>query len=543
MQEPIPWRLTGPFVVAAWEAVVIAEDLILTLDAGDGNSRGAAGGRRSPYHRQLYEQIRAAILAGRLRPGDRLPATRDLALRLGIARNTVARAYGDLLAEGYLEGKVGSGTYVAPELGEADRSRTPRLPAAGAATRSVSGWASRALREARTAPQGIALPYDFRPGTPDWDAFPRTLWLRLLGRALRCRAAELTRYGDPAGYYPLREAIARHLAVSRGVAASADQVVIVSGSQQTLDLLARLRVEPGDAVAVEDPGYPEARRAFVAAAARVLAVPVDEEGLDVAALARQASASPPRLVYVTPSHQFPTGATLSLGRRLALLEWSARHDTLVVEDDYDAEFRYTGRPVESLQGLDRAARVVYVGTFSTVLFPPFRVGYAVLPADLVEPFVQAKWLADRQTATLEQLALADFLAEGHFERHLRRMRRLAAARRGALLAAVGEHLGGLVALSRAETGMHVMLTLQPGEAGPAAPAAEGGTRLAAPDQLEAAVTARAAERGVGVYPVGPCRARRPERAAIVLGFAALPEARIREGVRRLAAAVREALSA
>ena len=504
---------------------MIAEELIITLAA-------AEGGRAQPYHRQVYEQVRGAILSGRLRPGDRLPATRDLAARLGLARNTVARAYGDLLAEGYLEGRVGSGTYVAPGLGGEVGARVEGKPARapGGRPRRLSGWVGRALREARDRQVASALPYDFRPGTPDWDAFPRALWLQLLGRALRREAGELTRYGDPAGYLPLRQAIARHLAVSRGVVTAADQVVIVSGSQQALDLLARLRIDPGDAVAIEDPGYPEARRTFAAADARLLYVPVDDDGLDVSDLTRQATETPPRLVYVTPSHQFPTGATLSLARRLALLEWAARRDVLIVEDDYDSEFRYTGRPVESLQGLDRSARVAYVGTFSTVLFPPFRVGYAVLPPDLVGPFVQAKWLADRQTPTLEQLALADFLEEGHFERHLRRMRRLAANRRAALLAAIEEHLGDLVEPPRAGAGMHVMLRL----AGPGPAPVDG-----VPTALETAVVAGAAARGVGVYPVGSCRIRPSADSAILLGYAALPEDRIREGVRRLAEVVAE----
>lgn len=502
---------------------MIAEELIITLAA-------AEDGRARPYHRQVYEQVRGAILSGRLRPGDRLPATRDLAARLGLARNTVARAYGDLLAEGYLEGRVGSGTYVAPGLGGeagAQAEGKPALAPSGQ-PRRLSDWVGRALREARDRQVISALPYDFRPGTPDWDAFPRTLWLQLLGRALRREAGELTRYGDPAGYLPLRQAIARHLAISRGVVTAADQVVIVSGSQQALDLLARLRVDPGEAVAVEDPGYPEARRVFAAADARLIPVPVDDEGLAVEELVRQREE--PRIVYVTPSHQFPTGATLPLTRRLALLEWAARRDVLIVEDDYDSEFRYAGRPVESLQGLDRAGRVAYVGTFSTVLFPPFRVGYAVLPPDLVGPFVQAKWLADRQTPTLEQLALADFLEEGHFERHLRRMRRLAADRRAALLAAVEEHLGSHVAPPRACAGMHVMLRL----AGPGPATVDGG-----PTALETAVVAGAAARGVGVYPVGSCRIRPSADSAILLGYAALPEDRIREGVRRLAEVVAE----
>ena len=234
----------------------------------------------------------------------------------------------------------------------------------------------------------------------------------------------------------------------------------MSGSQQALDLIARLCVRPGDGIALEDPGYPEAHRVLSASAGRRFYAPVDDEGIDVDSLVRMTRSLPaPRLLYVTPSHQFPTGATLSLPRRLALLDWAARRNVLIIEDDYDSEFRSPGRMIESLQGLDRAHRVIYVGTFSTILFPPLRIGYVVLPPEMVEAFVQAKWLADRQSPTLEQLALTDFLEEGHFERHLRKMRRLASARRDALRAALEEHLGKRVELSRPSAGMHLMIRL------------------------------------------------------------------------------------
>jgi GntR family transcriptional regulator / MocR family aminotransferase len=503
---------------------MLAEELLVTLHSDK-------TGRAHPYHVQIYRQVRQAILEGRLSSGDRLPATRDLAAKLGLARNTVARAYADLLAEGYLAGRVGSGTYVASELG----AGSPQGSALGApvegdglagSPRGLTDWGSRVLREVPDGSRGPALPYDFRLSTPDWDAFPRVLWLQLLGRAVRREAEELGRYGEPAGYFPLRQAIARHLALSRGVVATAEQVVIVGGSQQALDLLTRLWIRPGATVVVEEPGYPEARRAFTAVGAKLLPIPVDADGLDVESLERQTAASAARLVYVTPSHQFPTGVTLSLARRLALLEWAGRRDVLIVEDDYDSEFRYTGRPVESLQGLDRFGRVVYLGTFSTVLFPPLRVGYVVLPPDLVGPFVKAKWLADRQTPTLEQLALTDFLTEGHFGRHLRRMRRVAAERRAALLAAVADHLDSQTEQLTASTGMHVMLPL---------PSVLGTS----PFDLEAAIALRAAARGVGVYPAGPCCVGPPAAPALLLGFAALPTARIQEGIGRLAQAVRE----
>ena len=497
-----------------------AEDLIITL-----NRKRAAPSK--PYHRQVFEQVRNAILGGRLRSGDRLPATRELAATLKLARNTVARAYEDLLAEGYLEGRVGSGTYVSSEL----RKLPPGPLDGGSRERGPRHPFVKATSSARIVGQDLPhtvrttgyLPFDFRPGIPDWDAFPRALWLRLIGRALRGNAAELGRYGEPGGYFPLREAIARHLAVSRGVVASAEQVVIVSGSQQALDLIARLCVRPSDSVALEDPGYPEAQRVLAGSASRQLFIPVDDEGIDVGALARMTrTRTPPRVVYVTPSHQFPTGATLPLSRRLALLDWAARRDVLIIEDDYDSEFRSPGRMIESLQGLDRAHKVIYIGTFSTVLFPPLRVGYVVLPPDMVEPFVQAKWLADRQTPTLEQLALTDFLEEGHFERHLRRMRRLVSARRDALRAAIEVHLSDWIELSRPSAGMHLMMWLS---------APHPGASVA---EMESRVVAGAASQGVGIYPVGPCYHGPPKEPTFLLGYAALTEQRIQEGIGILA---------
>lgn len=473
-----------------------ADSLAITLKRRTG--RGT-----EPYHRQLFEGLRQAIREGRLRAGDRLPSTRECAALLGLARNTVARAYEDLLAAGYLVGKVGSGTYVSAGVD----------PGALAGPRPRRTGAPPSRREPAAFPA-----YDFRPGIPDWEAFPRTVWLRLMGRAMRQRAPELRRYGEPGGHFPLRQALARHLAVSRGVVAEAEQVVIVNGSQQGLDLVARICVQPGDRVALEDPGYPEARD--VLSAARPIFIPVDAEGMKVQALERQHAV--PRLVYVTPSHQFPTGVTLALARRYSLLEWAEHSGALIVEDDYDSELRLPGLTLESLQGLDRGRRTVYLGTFSTVLFPPFRVGCVVLPPGLVEPFLRAKWLADRQTPTLEQLALNDFLQEGHFERHLRRMRRLVAGRREALRDSLQRCAGDWIRLDPPRGGMHLAARLSLGH----------GRRDAV--DLERRVVDAALSRGVGVYPLGPCWARAPDYPALLLGYAALSEDAITTGVKLLA---------
>lgn len=494
----------------------------------------------APLYRQIYERVRMQILDGRLRPGERVPATRTLADELGVARNTVARAYDDLLAEGYLRGRRGSGTYVAeirrPGEDAIDERSTPRLtswarralvslpvsigaypppgrkpaPIETTSSRLPQGEDQACSERSRGAEDVTPLAYDFRPGTPDWDAFPRIVWWRLLGRRLR-EGAQLGRYGDPAGYPPLRAAIARHVAAARAVVCRPEQVVIVNGTQQAIDLLGKLLIEPGDEVVVENPGYADARLALAAYGARLRPIAVDDDGLRTDDLPRVGSA---RFVYVTPSHQFPTGATLPLERRLRLLDWARRAGALVLEDDAYAELRYAGRPVESLQGLDRGRDVVYLGTFSTVLFPPLRIGYAVLPPPLVEPFVRAKWLADRGTDLLEQQALADFLAEGYFARHLQRMRRLGRERRDALLHALQHWLAGAVEVHATDTGMYLMARL--------------------PGVDEDALVAAAAERGVGVHGAAPAYLdRRPAGATLVLGFGGLPVPAIQEGVRLL----------
>jgi GntR family transcriptional regulator/MocR family aminotransferase len=462
-----------------------------------------------------------------------------LARSLRVSRTTAVLAYEQLQAEGYVESRPASGTFVSRVLpGEA--SGVGRQPALSGANGSdvvrqctadvrrptpdvgLSRWGERLLAAGRGAmPLGgeRQLAFDFRPGRPDWAAFPRGIWRRLAARRWAAASEELASYGEPAGYSPLRAAIATHLARSRGVRCTPEQVVVVNGSQQAADLLARVWLDPGDVAAVEDPGYLEAALALRAYGVYVLPTAVDDEGLVADRLPAPDDPQAPRLVYVTPSHQFPTGTVLSLRRRLALLEWAGMRGALIVEDDYDSEFRYEGRPLESLQGLDQAGLVAYVGSFSTALFPPLRIGYAVLPSRLVEPFVAAKWLADRQTATIDQQVLADFLAGGHYVRHLRRMGRLYRARREVLLRALAERLAGQVEPGGAGAGLHLVGWLRPG-------------------LDEHAVAAAASGRGVGVYPVERLRQGGTGRPGLLLGYAALDGAQIREGVRRLAEAIR-----
>ncbi|MBI1734055.1 MAG: PLP-dependent aminotransferase family protein [Candidatus Rokubacteria bacterium] len=469
-----------------------------------------------PLSHQVYAALRRAILAGELAAGARLPSTRGLARDLDVSRNTVLLAYDQLLAEGYIGGRPGSGTYVAETLPDAPRpavgsgtprtsARPPRLSAYGRRVVDVRGGTT-PRRDGR-------VPYDFRYGRPTVAEFPHAVWRRLLARHARPTAASMS-YGPREGTPALREAIAAYLRRVRGVVCDAARVLVVNGSQQALDLAARVLLDPGDRVVLEEPHYQGARWAFHAAGARLVPVPVDGDGLDVARLARAPRA---RLAYVTPSHQFPTGVVMSLTRRLALLEWARANDAWVVEDDYDSEYRYGGRPIEAVQGLDRAGRVIYAGTLSKVLFPALRLGYLVLPPALVEPFRAAKWVTDRHSPTLEQEVLAEFIAEGHFERHLRRARTRHAARRAALLAALASHLGDRVEVVGANAGVHVLVWLRDVSA-----------------RALPAVIAAAGRSGVGVYSIAPYFFRPPRRAGLILGYAPLTERQIREGIARLA---------
>ena len=475
----------------------------------------SAGG---PLHRQLYDALRGAVLSGHLAPGTRLASTRAMAQELGVSRNTVMAAFDQLLAEGYLEGRVGAGTFVTrmlPDDALRARRAAPLPPAISARDRGVSER-GRALMATQVTQTRVGIPRAFRPGMPAFDAFPLEEWARYVSRRWRTPSPELLGYGDAAGYGPLRQAIAQHLAVARGVRCDAGQVVIVAGSQQALDLAARVLLDPGDAVWIEDPGYMGARAALAAAGAHIVPVPVDREGLDVSAgVARRADAA---MVYVSPSHQFPLGVTMSLSRRLALLEWARTAGAWVLEDDYDSEYRYAGRPLAALQGLDSDGRVIYLGTFSKVMLPSLRLGYLVLPPDLVDAFVAARSVADRHSPTVEQAALADFIEDGQLERHIRRMRMLYAGRQAVLIDAAKRELGGLLDLTPSDAGMHLVGWL--------------------PDGVDdRAASARAAENGVEAPALSNYYIDAADRAGLLLGYAAVPAKAARAAVRRLAAAL------
>jgi GntR family transcriptional regulator/MocR family aminotransferase len=457
----------------------------------------------TPLYQQLYAEIRAAVLSGRLPAGARLPATRALAGALGLARSTVVNAFEQLLAEGYLESRVGAGTFVAADLPEALLPLSA-LPAPADPPTSAVGLSQRGMLLATARVSVISTPrpaQPFRHGLPDVGSFPLALWTRLL--AQRYAAPTLLDYGDPAGHLPLRAAIADYLNAARGMHCRPEQVIIVSGSQQGLDLAVRLLLDPGDAVWLEDPGYLGARAALRAADATLIPVPVNTEGLDVAA--GQALAPQARMAYVTPSHQFPLGVTLTLARRLALLAWAEAAGAWILEDDYDSEFRYAGRPLAALQSLDRAGRVIYLGTFSKVLFPGLRLGYLVVPPSLVGAFTAARAITDRQASGVTQAALADFIAGGHFARHIRRMRTHYAARREALIAGLAL-LGEQIELLPATAGMHLTALLAPGVDDTAL------TRRAAAYQLDIAP--------LSAYALGPLA-----RGGLILGYAPFtPEA-------------------
>ena len=462
-----------------------------------------------PLSRQIYLWFRQAILSGTLAAGERLPSTRDLAEQLRISRTVVLLAYDQLLAEGFVQGVGGSGTYVAEGLGASRQRRSET-----AATVRLSRFG----KLAQEASAKIELPgkrekglrYDFSYRRLPVEGFPFETWQRILTRRSRTAGLRTLDYAFPAGSVRLREAIAGHLRRSRAVVCDSEQVIIVTGSQQALDLVARVLLERGDLVVIEEPHYQGARDAFRAAGARLHPVEVDKEGLNPAKLPKRA-----HIAFITPSHQFPTGTILPVSRRLMLLAWAKKAGAVVIEDDYDGEFRYEGRPVESLQGLDTEGRVIYVGTFSRTIFPALRIGYLIAPKSLAPALTAGKWLCDRHTATLEQETLAEFIQTGAYERHLRRARRLNALRRRALLEAVHEFLGERVRLTGDGSGAHVALWLR--------------ARVS-----EEAVIERAAAKDVAVYGIARHFLQRPHRTGLMLGYSRMREEDIREGVRRLA---------
>ncbi|HEY0701977.1 MAG TPA: PLP-dependent aminotransferase family protein [Candidatus Acidoferrales bacterium] len=478
---------------------------------------------KAPLYRQVYDWFRQAILDGRLRPGQRVPSTRNLAADLEISRIPVASAYEQLQAEGYFETFVGAGTCVARSIPD-EISKPTTGPAA---QRAPSARSSRQEDDRDGAPRRISRravamhtePQSwldnmgaFRVSLPALDHFPVEIWSKLVNRHSRRQSRTAMAYGTAMGYLPFREAVAEYLATVRAVRCDASQILVTTGSQQALQLSAQVLLNSGDRVWIEEPGYHGARHALMTAGARLVPVPVDREGLNVAEGIRRARAA--RAVYITPSHQYPLGVTMSATRRMLLLQWAARRGAWILEDDYDSEYRFGGRPIASLQGLDTGARVIYAGTFNKVVFPSLRLGYVVVPRDLINAFSTARDATDVFSSTLYQAVMTDFILEGHFARHIRRMRMLYAERRGALVTAIKKILPGIMEVVGAEAGMHLATLLPRGV-------------------NDVAVAKKAARLGVSAQPLSSCYAKMPQRGGLILGYGGTDAGQIEEGLRKL----------
>lgn len=489
-----------------------------------GNSVASLCVRLDPHGRgslqtRIYGEIRGAILDGIVAPGTRLPSSRALAADLGVSRTTTLLAFDRLMAEGYLNARRGSGTFVACELpDDLPRGRVSRRP--GAPNHPPLSRRGAAL--ASTAPAAWRVggpPRAFRIGTPALDLFPVRLWAQLVNRHLQSVTLAQLDYGDPAGLRPLREAIATYVQAARGTQCNADQIVVVAGAQRGLELICRMLLDPGDGAWLEEPGYPGARSALMEAGARIVPVRVDEDGLDVAAGARRAGDA--RLAYVTPSHQFPLGVPMSLARRLALLRWASRAQAWIVEDDYDSAFRYGTRPVPCLHGLDVDGRVIYIGSFSKTLFPALRLGFLIIPPDLRKPLLAMRRSAPGYPPVLDQIVLADLMANGHFDRHLRRMRAAYRERLEALSEAADRYGRGALRLRPVRTGLHAVADLEDVDA----------------DK----VFHEAVARGIEVMPLSAyCTERSAAANSLVLGFGSVRGDDVIRGMEQLTAAIKAA---
>jgi GntR family transcriptional regulator / MocR family aminotransferase len=460
----------------------------------------------------LYRELRLAILEGRLAAGMRLPASRDFGRMYRLSRGTVVSVFERLQAEGYISCRVGSGTWVNRVAtvgpGGAKRSKPPVY-----IRRVISGYA-RPKPWIGIAETKAARPFSMRE--PAIAEFPTKIWGSLAARRARNFRSWLQTEDDGRGYRPLREAVTHYLASSRGVRCSSDQVIIVSGVQQGLDLLARILVRRDDSVWMEDPGYFGARIALESAGAKIIPVPVDAQGLSVLDGLRMCPQA--KGVYVTPAHQFPLGMTMSLERRVEVLKWASRAGAFVIEDDYDSEYRFEGQPVPAIQSLDRSSNVILVGSFSKILFPSLRLGYVVLPSALADYFMAFRSRTDFRNVNLDQAVLCDFIVEGHLGRHLRRMRNLYASRLAALISGGERYLKGLLKVSDVRAGLYTAGFLENGM----------NSR-----QAEAAATAR----GIEVFALDRYTLKRPDPKGLLLGFAAFDEIAIRKGLLELAAAL------
>lgn len=476
-----------------------------------------------PMHRQIYEEMRQAILKGEIPSKSRIPSSRSLAVQLGVSRMTVVNAYDQLFAEGYLEGKIGAGTFVASELPE-KLLLTPK-------TRTVKTAAF--SRELNLSAQGKQMARDldavmrehstnkfvpFQNGLTAIDSFPFDTWAKIAARFNRRASPTTTVNGDLAGFYPLRQAIAAHLKSARGVKCEPEQIIITAGAQQALSLITSVFLEPNDEVWMENPGYSSARSLFALSRTTLIPVPVDEDGLNIKA-GLELSKNP-KLIYVTPSHQYPLGMTMSVTRRLSLIETARAAGAWIIEDDYDSEYRYSGHPLASLQGLDQNGRVLYVGTFSKTIFPSLKLGCLVVPPDLVDVFTAARMLNGAHSPLIDQAILAEFISEGHFARHVRRMRTLYEERQKILIDEVERNLKGLLEMTSDDAGMHLVGWL--------------------PDNFnDQEVAQKAAEANIRLTSISDHSINKYPRSGLVFGYAAFDENQIRSGVVKLSEVLTE----
>jgi GntR family transcriptional regulator / MocR family aminotransferase len=472
----------------------------------------------TPKYRQLYEWFRRAILDGQLKPSQRVPSTRSLASELKISRIPVSSAYEQLHAEGYFETFVGAGTCVARSIPDDALKPATGAPAANGNSRAdVKARTKRAISQRALS---VLLPPQtwidtlgaFRVSLPALEHFPAELWAKLVNRHARRLTRHQMAYANAMGYMPLREAIAEYLGASRGVRCDASQILVTTGSQLGLQLASQILLDAGDRAWIEEPGYHGARHALRMAGAKIVTVPINRDGLDVEEGIRRCPDA--KAVYITPSHQYPLGVTMNATQRMLLLNWASRQGAWIFEDDYDSEYRFAERPIASLQSLDNADRVIYIGTFNKVMFPALRLGYVVVPKDLVDAFASARDATDVFSSTLFQAVMTDFIREGHFARHLRKMRMLYMDRRATLVDAIAKEAGGKLEVIGAEAGMHLVALLPKGV-------------------NDVAVVQRAAKVGISVMPLSFCYAKLPARGGLILGYGGADPRQIREGMRKL----------
>jgi len=469
----------------------------------------------TPLHRQIYDAYRGAILRGDLHPGQQIPSSRILTTELQVSRFPVLNAYAQLLAEGYFESRVGAGTFVSASLPEQLMS----VVQAAASPAQIPSGARPVSRRSLRYPTFDRLHTmrgwgAFGVHQPAFDQFPFQIWSRLVARHSHSPQANAIHHIDPRGSEAFREEICAYLRTARGVKCDTQQIMVVSGSQQALDITTRVLFDPGSRVWVEEPGYRLERIILAAAGCHLCPVPVDSEGIDVSAGIKHHRKA--RAAFVTPSHQYPLGSTMSASRRLQLLNWAQSSGAWIIEDDYDSEYRYESQPIASLQGLDANARVIYIGTFSKVLFPSLRIGYIVIPLDLIDKFVAVRFAMDIFPPYLYQEVLADFMRMGHFGRHIRRMRQLYRERRTALVKSLKDEFGDSVQVHGAEAGMHFVITLP---------------NIASDKE----VTERAAKERIWLLPLSTCYSGEKKRQGFILGFGSTPAGQMARAVRKFRA--------